>query len=79
MRAVESRIKLLRLSPRQPRYWFHRYQYLYAWFFYMIMTLFWMTAKDYMQVVRYKQHDLLVKQKVSLLEHAKMLKKLGRE
>jgi linoleoyl-CoA desaturase len=57
---------LLRLSPRQPRRWFHRYQYLYAWFFYMIMTLFWMTAKDYLQVVRYKQHDLLVKQKVSL-------------
>jgi linoleoyl-CoA desaturase len=30
------------------------------------MTLFWMTAKDYLQVVRYKQHDLLIKQKVSL-------------
>ena len=59
-------IKLLRFSPRQPRYWFHRYQYIYVWFFYMIMTLFWMTAKDYLQVVRYKQHDLLVKQKVSL-------------
>jgi linoleoyl-CoA desaturase len=59
-------IKLLRFSPRQPRYWFHRYQYIYAWFFYMIMTLYWMTAKDYLQVVRYKQHDLLIKQKVSL-------------
>ena len=59
-------IKYLRFSPRQPRRWFHRYQYLYAWFFYMIMTLFWMTAKDYLQVVRYKQHDLLIKQKVSL-------------
>jgi linoleoyl-CoA desaturase len=59
-------IVLLRFSPRQPRYWFHRYQYIYAWGFYMIMTLFWMTAKDYLQVVRYKQHDLLVKQKVSL-------------
>lgn len=59
-------IILLRFSPRQPRYWFHRYQYIYAWFFYMIMTLFWMTAKDYLQVVRYKQHDLLIKQKVSL-------------
>lgn len=59
-------IVLLRFSPRQPRYWFHRYQYIYAWFFYMIMTLFWMTAKDYLQVVRYKQHDLLIKQKVSL-------------
>ena len=30
------------------------------------MTLFWMTAKDYLQVIRYKQHDLLVKHKVSL-------------
>lgn len=59
-------IKLLRFSPSQPRYWFHRYQYIYAWFFYMIMTLFWMTVKDYMQVYRYKKHNLLVKQKVSL-------------
>jgi linoleoyl-CoA desaturase len=30
------------------------------------MTLFWMTAKDYLQVVRYRQHDLLIKHKVSL-------------
>jgi len=59
-------IKLLRLSPQQPWRPEHRYQYLYAWFFYMMMTLFWMTAKDYLQVVRYRQHDLLVKQKVSL-------------
>jgi len=62
---IES-IALLRLSPRQPWRWFHRYQYLYIWFFYGIMTVFWMTAKDYLQVVRYRQHDLLVKQKVSL-------------
>jgi len=59
-------IVFLRLSPRQPRYWFHRYQYLYAWFFYMMMTLFWMTVKDYQQEVKYKQHDLLTKQKVTL-------------
>ena len=57
---------LLRLSPRQPGKWFHRYQYIYAWFFYMIMTLFWMSAKDYMSVIRYKQHDLLTKQNISL-------------
>jgi linoleoyl-CoA desaturase len=56
----------LRLSPRRPRHRLHRYQHLYAWFFYSIMTLYWMTAKDYLQVIRYKQHDLLVKQKVSL-------------
>ena len=57
---------LLRLSPRQPRRWYHRYQYIYAWFFYMGMTLFWMTAKDYLAVVRYKQHDLLKAQNVLL-------------
>lgn len=59
-------IKFLRFSPNQPRHWYHRYQYVYAWFFYMLMTLFWMTAKDYLQVLRYKQHGLLKKQKVSL-------------
>lgn len=61
-------IKLLRFSPNQPRYWFHRYQFIYAWFFYMIMTLYWMTIKDYIQVVKYKQHDLLTKHKLSLAE-----------
>jgi linoleoyl-CoA desaturase len=61
-------IILLRLSPRQKWYWFHRYQYLYIWFFYAIMTLFWMTAKDFLQVIRYKKHDLLIKQKISLKE-----------
>ncbi|HEY9260510.1 acyl-CoA desaturase [Chitinophaga sp.] len=59
-------IKFLRFSPNQPRHWYHRYQFIYAWFFYMLMTLFWMTAKDYLQVLRYKNHGLLVKQKVSL-------------
>jgi linoleoyl-CoA desaturase len=59
-------IKLLRFSPRQPRYWFHRYQYIYAWGFYMLMTLFWMTAKDYIQVIRYQGHDLLRGHKLTL-------------
>jgi linoleoyl-CoA desaturase len=57
---------LLRLSPRQPKKWFHRYQHIYAWFFYMIMTLYWMTAKDYLAAIRYKQHGLLNNQDVSL-------------
>ncbi len=61
-------IKLLRFSPRQPLRWYHRYQYIYAFLFYTQMTLFWMTVKDYLQVVRYKQHDLLVKHHVSLAQ-----------
>jgi linoleoyl-CoA desaturase len=62
---IES-IKLLRFTPRQELKWYHRYQYLYVWFFYMVMTLFWMTAKDYLQVIRYKQHGLLATQKISI-------------
>ena len=57
---------VFRFSPRQPRRWFHRYQHIYAWFFYMIMTLYWMTAKDYRQVIIYKQHDLLTQHKLTL-------------
>lgn len=56
---------LIRLSPNQPVKRYHRYQYLYAWFFYMIMTLYWMTAKDFLQASRYKKLGL-VKEKQSL-------------
>lgn len=58
-------IKLLRFSPRQPLAWYHRYQYIYIWFFYMIMTLFWMTLKDYRQIVSYRNHNLLARHNVS--------------
>jgi len=61
-------IVLLRFSPNQPRYWFHRYQFIYAWLIYMVATLYWMSAKDYMQVVHYKHRNLLVLQKVSLTQ-----------
>lgn len=57
---------LIRLSPNQPLKWYHRYQHLYAWFFYMIMTLYWMTAKDFIQTVRYKKLGLLTKAQLSL-------------
>lgn len=57
---------LIRLSPNQPLKWYHRYQHLYAWFFYMIMTLYWMTAKDFVQTVRYKKLGLLTKAQLSL-------------
>ena len=56
---------VLRLSPWQPRRWYHRYQHIYAWVIYMIMTLYWMTAKDYLGVVRYKKHNLLKRHGVS--------------
>ncbi|MHB1277052.1 MAG: fatty acid desaturase family protein [Bacteroidia bacterium] len=58
-------IKLLRFSPIQALQSYHRYQYLYVWFFYMLMTLFWMTVKDYRQIISYRDQNLLAKYNVS--------------
>lgn len=38
---------LLRMSPRQKRLMFHRWQHIYAWFLYPLTSLFWFFALDY--------------------------------
>jgi linoleoyl-CoA desaturase len=48
-------IGLLRFSPSQKQYKIHRYQYIYAWFFYSLMTLSWFAYKDIPQLIRYKK------------------------
>jgi linoleoyl-CoA desaturase len=55
---------LLRLSPHADRYFFHRFQHLYALPLYGFTTLFWVFVKDYGQLLRRdlgpyrdKQHD----------------------
>jgi len=56
---------LMRFSPHQKRYRIHRFQHFYAWFFYGLMTLYWSTAKDFKQVIRYKKNGLLNERKKS--------------
>ncbi len=51
--------KLLRFSPEQERLWFHKFQHLYAWFLYSLMTHMWITTKDFKQLVRYHRSGLL--------------------
>ena len=58
--------KLLRLSPNKPLKKFHRFQHLYAWPVYCIMTLYWVTVKDYLQFIRYEKEGLLKKEKLTL-------------
>lgn len=57
---------LLRMTPHKPYRRFHRFQHLYAWFLYMIMNLFWVTVKDFRQILRYDKEGLLKKEKISL-------------
>jgi linoleoyl-CoA desaturase len=51
--------KVMRFSPHAERLPLHRYQHLYAWFFYGLMTLMWCTVKDYRQAIRYNKMDLM--------------------
>ena len=51
--------KLFRFSPTQKRLKHHRLQHLYSWPLYALMTLEWMTTKDFRQLTRYHRNGLL--------------------
>lgn len=57
--------KILRFSPHAERLKVHRYQHVYAWFLYGLMTLMWCTVKDYRQAVRYNRMDLMKTQEIT--------------
>ncbi len=57
---------LMRFSPHQERLKIHRFQHIYAWFLYALMTIMWMTTKDFKQLLRYHKADLLRGQHTSL-------------
>lgn len=46
---------ILRFSPHAEKKKIHKYQHLYAWFLYGMMTLSWTFAKDFKDVVRYQK------------------------
>jgi linoleoyl-CoA desaturase len=43
---------MARLSPHQPRYWFHRYQFLYMWFLYALLPVKWQFYDDFRSLAR---------------------------
>jgi linoleoyl-CoA desaturase len=44
---------VLRFSPHTTLRWYHRLQPVYAFFFYGLLTLYWVTLKDYVQFILY--------------------------
>ncbi len=44
---------VLRFSPHSPPNKFHRWQFIYVFFFYGILTLYWCVAKDFIQYFKY--------------------------
>ncbi|NOZ45611.1 MAG: acyl-CoA desaturase [Chlorobi bacterium] len=57
--------KVLRFSPLEKHYKAHRFQHLYAWFFYGLMTILWITTKELKQISRYNKEGLLDTRKKS--------------
>lgn len=66
---IDPPVFMLRFSPHSKHYAIHKFQHLYAWFFYGMMTLFWFLTKDYQQAFRYKKKNLIAAQGVSFTQH----------
>jgi linoleoyl-CoA desaturase len=49
---------ILRFSPHEKRTKIHKYQHIYAWFFYGLMTLSWAINKDFKQLRNYQKQNL---------------------
>jgi linoleoyl-CoA desaturase len=41
-----------RMSPHVRHYWFHRFQYLYIWFFYTLLAVNWHLTGDYRSLIK---------------------------
>jgi linoleoyl-CoA desaturase len=48
----------IRFSPNTPVRWYHKFQPLYIIFFYGIMTIYWVTAKDFVLLVTYTREGI---------------------
>jgi linoleoyl-CoA desaturase len=57
---------VLRLSPHSSWKKIHRYQFIYAWFLYGLMTIVWLFFKDFVRIVRYHKSGLAKKHKANI-------------
>jgi len=49
----------MRFEPHAEKKAIHKFQFIYAWFFYGLMTLMWSTTKDFKQVIRYNKEGYI--------------------
>jgi linoleoyl-CoA desaturase len=54
-----SRAPILRFSPHAKKKKIHRFQHYYAWFLYCLMTISWITSKEFMQVQEFRKAGML--------------------
>ncbi len=57
----------LRMSPDSPWKPFHRFQHIYAWFLYGLMTIIWIVGKDFFRLARYQRDGMVKKSKANIV------------
>jgi linoleoyl-CoA desaturase len=57
---------ILRMTPYGDWKFFHRFQHMYAWFFYGLLTIVWVVFKDFVRIIRYQKDGMVKKQKANI-------------
>lgn len=58
---------ILRMTPYGDWKFIHRFQHIYAWFFYGLLTLVWVVVKDFVRIIRYQKDGMVKKQKANII------------
>jgi linoleoyl-CoA desaturase len=70
---INAPLFLFRFSPHSKRYKIQKFQHIYIWFFYGLLTLYWITAKDFIKVVDYYQKGLIRTKKEFIMGLLKLI------
>jgi linoleoyl-CoA desaturase len=58
---------VLRLTPHSDWKSLHKYQFIYAWFLYGLMTIAWLGVKDFVRILKYHKSGMAKKQKANIV------------
>ena len=58
----------LRLTPYSEWKRIHKYQHIYAWFLYGLMTIVWLFFKDFVRIVRYNNNGMAKKHNINIVK-----------
>jgi linoleoyl-CoA desaturase len=57
---------VLRMTPHSEWKKMHKYQHIYAWFLYGLMTIVWVLVKDFVRLIRYNKNGLVKKHNANI-------------
>lgn len=58
---------VIRMTPHSEWKYMHKFQFVYAWFLYGLLTIVWMAVKDFVRLVKYQKTGLVKKQKANII------------